>query len=32
MISIELPDGSNRTVKIGLFKALDGWEIQAKFL
>lgn len=32
MFSITLPSGEQRSIKIDLFKALDGWEIQNKFV
>ncbi len=29
---IKLPDGGSRTIEVGLFPALDGWDIQQRFV
>lgn len=32
MFTIKLPSGENKAIKISMFAALDGWDIQAKFV
>ncbi len=32
MLQINMPNGDQKSIKIGFFKALDGWDIQMEFV